>query len=172
LALLTFWAMRWYWEENHNSVLVAASVWSVIAACATLLVFFFRERRYKGLSEGALRMRLVLALLMLACDVPVVALYTVAPQWLTRRVTVTVINNGSTMIDRFVVGSAGAKANIGPVAPGATVTGTFYVPMNSWLTYEEYQTTAYGRSASGGGLSRKPQHTFTFTGNGTPFISE
>ena len=95
-----------------------------------------------------------LAALLLACNVPVVAFYAHAPQKLTRRTTLTVINTGPATIDRFVVDNSGVKTDIGPIAQGATVKANFDVTMNSWLSFEAWQTRGSSRSMSGGSLGR------------------
>jgi len=169
LALLTFWAMRWGWGADHTLLLVVISVALVAAATTQLLLFGFREWRYRRLSPGRLHVRFYLAVLLLLCNVPVLALYTAAPRNLVRRTTITVINNGPATIDRFVVKTTGINTDIGPVAPGATVVRTFDVPMTAWLSYEAWQTRGNSRSMSGGSLRRAADHTIRFSNAGISF---
>lgn len=154
LALLICWLMRRGWWRDYTTLMFAISGGLVLAASAALAVFLFRERRYRRLSGGELGLRMALACLLLAANVPVMMLYAAAPQRLTRRETVTVINTGPATIDRFVVENSGVKTDIGPIAPGAAVTGSFDVPMNSWLSFEAWQTRGSSRSMSGGSLGR------------------
>jgi hypothetical protein len=154
LALLLFWAMRWRWGPDYTMLLVAISVTLVFAAMVQLLLFGFREWRYQGPTQGGLRVRFSLGILLLLCNVPVLALYTLAPQRMTRQTTLTVNNTGPVTIDRFVVENSGVKTDIGPIAPGATVKANFDVTMNSWLSFEAWQTRGSSRSMSGGSLER------------------
>jgi hypothetical protein len=167
LALLLCYAMRWGWGPDRTMLLVALSVALVFAGMVQLLFFCYREWRQQRLSRGALQLHFYLGVLLLLCNVPVLSLYTIAPQKLTRRTTVTVINNGPATIDRFVVNNQGTKTDIGPVAPGKTVKGTFYLPMNGYLSFEAWQIRVNSTSMSGGSLpGRKGDHTITFTGAG------
>src|SRR5882672_134206 len=92
LALLLFWAMRWNWGPDHTTLLVVMSVGLILAGCVAFFVFFLRERRYKRMAPGSFQLRIILAALLLVADLPVVGFYIFAPQKMTRRMTVTVIN--------------------------------------------------------------------------------
>ena len=154
LALLICWLMRRGWWADFTTLMMVIGGGLVMAACAALMLFFLRERRYRRLTSGQLGLRMALAAVLLAANVPVMMLYAAAPRKLTRRETVTVINTGPATIDRFVVENTGVKTDIGPIAPGATVKGAFDVPMNSWLSFEAWQTRGNSRSMSGGSLGR------------------
>jgi hypothetical protein len=167
LTLLICWAMRWGWWGDYTTLVAVISGALIIAASVQLIIFALREQRYRRLSGVALQVRLLLGVLLVASNFPVLWLYQDAPRKMTRRSTVTVINNGRATIDRFVVKNAGVNTDMGPVAPGATVKGTFDVPMTAWLSYEAWQTTANSRSMSGGSLpGRRGDHTITMNPSG------
>jgi hypothetical protein len=66
-----------------------------------------------------------------------------------------------------VVKNSGVNTDIGPVAPGATVKGSFNLPMGQYLSYEAWQIRVNSRSMSGGSLpGRKGDHTITMTNSG------
>jgi hypothetical protein len=84
LALLICWAMRWGWWGDYTALMAVISGALIITASVQLIIFAFRERRYRRLSGAALQVRLALGVLVVASNFPVLWLYQNAPRKMTR----------------------------------------------------------------------------------------
>jgi hypothetical protein len=173
-AVLMYWLLGWQWYRDSSLMMEILGGVAVLAGIAMLFLFIARERRFRRLAASEFRWKVAVAVVLLVSNVPIIALYVHLPDKLTRKNTVTVVNQTSGTVDRAIVIIGGVKTDLGPVRPGQTVKGSFDMPMTGDLGYELWRTTRNSVSMSGGSVGRGGgvDHVITFTNTGPTFSSK
>jgi len=141
-----YWMTEWHVLMLAGFFTILAGVISVLAGGGILFLFWLRERRLERYSQGALRVRVLVASILLASNFPAAWACMMAGVELDSRMTVTVLNQGTTRIDSFVLTAPGFTKELGPIPAGGKAKCIVHVTRDGPMDF----TSRAGTITSGG----------------------
>jgi len=145
---LLYWLTRADWLMLAGFFTLLAGVICFLSGGGLLLVYALEERRRKRLHPTVLQRRLWIALVLLMSNWPAGVACVFAAVEVMSRITVTVVNQGTTKIDSFVVIAPGVNKELGPIPAGKKVKTSFQVAREGSLDF----TMINGGTTSGGSI--------------------
>jgi hypothetical protein len=144
IVLLIFWLTRSEWTPQVTGVMAGGLSWCIVLGGMGLIMFRAMERRLGRLTPEEIKKKVRLGIVLLLINFPVGTLYLLAPGRMLRRITVTVVNQGTRPVDSFKVTQSGVTAELGPVAPGSTVSRTYNISLVERLKWQARQYDKVG----------------------------